>query len=161
MSTTRKNVDQTAVLLFAKSASGSLLVLAPSLLAGLYLVETRVPLHAPYAISGATLLLAAVDFIIVFSLEPYRRHLSSLSLPALLGAVAVVLLFTITDTMNRFIDHLGYGFLSPFSAASIALLYAATFIERHMPMKALFCLNSIAVMLLWALGSVDKVSMPF
>lgn len=160
MGVTDKNLEHSATLLF-KSAMISLLTLSPSLMAGLYLLDNRVPLHSPYATGCIVLLLAAADFMGLLFLEPYRRHLSRLTLPALVGAMTVVFLFVLVDALNRFIENLGFSFLAPFAAAGLILLYAALFAEKNIALKVFLCLNSIAVMLLWAMGSIDKVSMPF
>jgi hypothetical protein len=146
---------------FLKSASFSMLALSPSLMAGMYLADNRTLLQAPYLMDYALLALAALDMAAVLLLEPYRRQFSRLTFPALIGAATVILLFVIAYALSRFFGHMGYVFLTPLVVLCLGLICATVFAERNIALKFYLSLNSVAVMLLWALGSIDKITMPF
>ncbi|MFH1158655.1 MAG: hypothetical protein V1721_07230 [Pseudomonadota bacterium] len=144
-----------------KSFLVSLLVLAPAALTGYFLTENRAPLPSPYLIAYAILLWAVLDFIIVVLIEPYRRAVGKLTIPAFIGAISIVMLFVIAESLNRFFKHLGYSLLTPFVIAAVALIAVAVFREKNIVLKCYLSLNSIMLIVLWALGSADKITMPF
>ena len=147
---------------FFKSASISILILSPSLAAGLYLImDNPIPLLTPYQITCLILILALLDIVTVILLEPYRRYFSKLTPPAFFSAITAVLLFVIANAFNSFLNHRGYGSLTPFVVAAMALIYTTIFLEKNIALKCYLSLNSIAVILLWVLGSIDRVAIPF
>ena len=144
-----------------KSASIGILALSPSLATGMYLLDNSALLEEPYQTVCLILLIAAIDLALLVILDPYRRDLSKLTLPTLISAMATILLFIITDSINRFFEHLGYAFLTPFVIVCVALIYTTVFLEKNITLKFYLSLNSIAVMLLWALGASNRIMMPF
>ncbi len=146
---------------FIKSFFINFFVLVPFVLTGFYLVENRTPLPYPYIIGYGILLWALLDFIIVILIEPYRRVLGKLTIPAFIGTISIVLLFVITESINRFLKHLGYNLLTPFVVAAIILIVLAIFREKNIALKCYLSLNGIILTLLWALGASDKIAMPF
>lgn len=150
-----------SVSVFVKSSIISLLVLIPSVLTWFYLRENRTLLPYPYMIAYAILLWAILDFIIVVLIEPYRRILGGLTIPAFIGTISIVMLFVIAESINRFFNHLGYDLLTPFVIAAILLIAVAVFREKNTVLKCYLGLNSIMLIVLWALGASDKITMPF
>ncbi len=146
---------------FLKSASASIVVLVPSLIAGMYLMDNRLPLQEPFIISYLILILSAINLALVIMMEPYRRDYCKMTSPALASVIAVVLLFAMTESLNRFYLHLGYNALTPFVIACLSLVYMTIVLEKSIVMKLYLSLNSVSVMALWALGSIDKFTMPF
>jgi len=146
---------------FVKSSVISILVLIPSVLTGFYLMENQTSLPYPYMIAYAILLWAILDFIIVVLIEPYRRILGMLTIPAFIGTISIVMLFIIAESINRFFNHLGYNLLTPFVIAAILLIAVAVFWEKNIVLKCYLGLNSIILIVLWALGASDKITMPF
>ena len=146
---------------FIKSVSIGILALSPSLATGMYLLDNSALLEEPYQTICLILLIAAIDLALLVILDPYRRDLSKLTLPALFSTMAIVLLFIITESINRFFEHLGYTFLTPFVIACIALIYTAIFLERNIALKFYLSLNSIAVIFLCVLGATNRIMMPF
>jgi hypothetical protein len=150
---------------FFKSATTSSIALALSVAVGFYLKDNRLTLGASESISSALLFVAALDIGVAVLLEPYCRRLSALTIPAMISVTGLVLLFAVADALNRFsensVGHVSYNWLTPFVITSLALIYGAMFKERSLLLKGYFSLNSMAVMFLWALGSIDKVMMPF
>jgi hypothetical protein len=144
-----------------KSILTGAIVLAPAVAVEMYLIGHKAPLQASYFFACVVLFLGVIDFGTVVMIEPQRKRLSSLTMPAFLSAMAVVLLYVISESLNRFVQHLGYEWLTPFAMASIVMLYGAVFIEKNLALKCQLSLNSIAVTFLWAMGSIDKVTMPF
>lgn len=144
-----------------KSALVSALVMIPSVLSGFYLMDHRVPVQYAYFVACSIVLLAVFDFATVIFIEQYRSRLGKMTLPALLGAIAIIFLFIVMESLNRFIEDLGYSFLTPFIAAMMLLISAAVFTEKNTILKIYLGINAIALMLLWAMGASDKIMMPF
>lgn len=144
-----------------KSALISLVILSPSLLSGIFLIENHVPVTHAYLVACLILLLAVLDFVMVVLLEPYRRRLGALTMGAFIVTISIILLFIMTNALHRFFDHLGYDYLTPFVVAGELLLVAAVFFEKNAALKCSLSLNSIALAVLWAMGAADKVTMPF
>lgn len=149
------------VLQFFKLATASILILSPSLAAGICLLENQLPLQQALRTSVMILFLASVNLAVVIMLDPYRHNYSKLTPPSLVGMVTVVLLYAIFEALNQFSMHLGYGLLAPFVGICQALIYTTVFLEKGTVMKCLLSLSSIALMFLYALGAADKFTMPF
>jgi len=152
-----------AAVQFIKSAAASAVVLAPSLMTGLYLLDH---LHAPFysapQIVCLILLLASVSLVTVIIIDAHRHLFSRATPAALISMISMVILFVVTESFNRFVDnHIGYSLLTPVVIGCIGLIYTAVIFEKNILMKSFLSLNSIGVMFLWALGSVDKFDMPF
>jgi hypothetical protein len=139
----------------------NILVLAPSLAAGLGLLNDALPLQPALKISYLILFLASVNFATVIMLEPYRRHFSKLSPAALLTVVAVVFLFIVNESLKMYFPHMDYSLLTPLIVAGVVLVYTTILAEKSVPLKCLLSLDSIALMFLWGLGAADKFTMPF
>ena len=146
---------------FLTSTGATLFILSPSLAAGLCLLNGNLPLQPALKISYLILFLMSVNFAGAIMLEPYRRYLSKLSLPAILGMAAVVLLFTALATLKPLFTHISFGWLTPFVVAGEGLIYTAIFREKNIPLKCLLSLDSIALMFLYALSAADKFTLPF
>lgn len=146
---------------FLKSVLVGTLVIIPSVLTGYYLMDNPVPTQYAYFVACSVLFLSVLDFAIVVFIEQYRDRLGRVTMPALLSAIAVIFMFIIMESLNRFIKELGYSYLTPFIAVTILLIYAAVFTEKNMLLKVYLGINSIALMLFWAMGFSNKIMMPF
>ena len=149
------------VLQIFKTATTSILILSPSLAAGVCLLENELPLQEALRTSVMILFLASVNFAVAIMLDPYRGNYSRLTPPSLIGMVTVVLSYAIFEALNRFDGHLGYGWLTPFVVACVALIYTTVFLEKNIVMKCLHSLSGIALIFLWALGATERFTMPF
>jgi hypothetical protein len=146
---------------FFKSITVNAAVLAPAMLSGIYLIENLAPSGHAYFIACAILILAVINFVTIALIEPYRRNLGKLTIPAFICAIGLVLLFVMTDALNRFFDHLGYNWLTPLVAIVTLLIYIAVLREKNIALKCHLSINSIALSILWAMGAIDKITLPF
>ncbi len=144
-----------------KSLLLSPLLILPSVVLGIFLSRTVVPVQYGYYVCCTVLLLAVFDFATVIFVDQYRDSLGRATIPALLGTIAVILLFVIIESLNRFFFQLGYGYLTPFVVAALLLTYAAIFIEKNTLLKVYISINSLALVLLWTTGITGRVAMPF
>ena len=99
----------------------------------------------------------AFMFANVATQRSFAAHFSS---PAG-SSISIVMLFVIAESINRFFKHLGYAALTPFVVAAAALIALAVFREKNIALKCYLSLNSIMLIVLWALGAADKITMPF
>ena len=144
-----------------KSLLVSLLALLPSTLVWAYLLNNNISMEYAWLMAYGILLWGVLDFIIVIFIEPYRRSIGKLTIPAFIATISVILLFIIMEGINRFVKHLGYGVLTPFVALAALLIAAAVFRERNAALKGYLSFNNALLGLLWAMGAVDKIAMPF
>ncbi len=139
----------------------SVLVLLPSALLVLTMVDNHAPVPYAYFVACLVLSLAAFDFATVIFIEQYRTRLSRLTIPALLATIFVILLYVIASSLNRYFEHLGYAYFTGPVMVVMLLVYTATFREKHTLLKGYLGLNAAGLALLWAMGNADKVMMPF
>ncbi|MBI3441492.1 MAG: hypothetical protein HY052_06785 [Proteobacteria bacterium] len=144
-----------------KSILFGIAIILPSVLSEMYLKNHGVPAQYAFLTASAVVFLAVLDFIIIIAIEPFRRSLSILTIPTLLSSIAVIFLYMVTESLNRFFEHLGYAFLSVPVVTAGLLIYVAILWEKKIFLKSYLCLNSIALELLWAMGNTDKITMPF
>jgi len=161
--TTALRHDQRVMQIF-KAASATILtigMLCASLLLGKYLLDHRLPQQSSYQVSCIILVLASINFGTAIMLDPFRYYYSKFTPPAIVSMAALVLLFAIAESFNRFLGHFGYGFLTPFVIACQGLIYVTLVLEKNIALKCLLGLDSIAVILLWELGAAGNFTMPF
>jgi hypothetical protein len=144
-----------------KPAALSIAVAVPAMLLTVFLMESKLVWPEPQLFVIGVLGVMAVNFGLLVLVEPYRGSLGPLTLPAMLGFIAMVILFVMTDCFNRFITECGFGWLTPFTLVGLSLLYAAVFREKHMPLKLVLAINGLSLTALWCLGTVDRVALPF
>ena len=144
-----------------KSLIVSLAVCIPSFCLSVYLMEANLQWTQPGLITTAILGLMIGNFIMVVVLEQYRHKLGALTFPALLAAIALVMLYVMTGAINRFADNLGYEWLYPVVLSVLLLSYLAIFKEKTLLMKCQLGFNGIALTVLWCLGAADKIALPF
>ena len=134
---------------------------APCTLLSIFIMQKHFSFHQPWLWMLGILALGVLDFLAAILLEPMKRELGSLTLPALLGSCGMVLFYVLAQTLNRYIEHLGYDWLLPFVIASLGLCYAGIFLEKNAHLKCYLALNGLALTVLWCLGAADKVALPF
>ncbi len=141
--------------------AASLTIAAPSTALSIMLMHGHVNLSEPWLWMLCILGLAAVCIMAAVLLESVSRNIGRLTLPALLGYVALVILYVVAQTLNRHLVHLGYEWLFPFVIAAQGICYCGIFFEKHLYLKSLLALNGLALTVLWCLGVADKVALPF
>jgi len=146
---------------FLKSFIWSTIAILPSILIGNFLRDHQVPVQYSYFVGVTVLMLAAFDFATVVFIEQYKSKMGKLTIPALVGANAIIFMFIIAESFNRFLTHVGYAYITPFLLISVILIYIAIFREKMLVMKLYLSLNSMALLLLWTMGLADKIVMPF
>lgn len=144
-----------------KSLVTSLLVCVPSFCFSVYIIETHISWSAPALVMAAILCVGVFNFGLTVALEYCRSKLGPLTLPAMLCVAAVVLLFVIAESFDRFVDKIDYGWLLPAVAVGLALSTLAIFKERVLALKLHLAFNSLALAVLWGLGATGKISLPF
>ncbi|MEZ0260783.1 MAG: hypothetical protein ACAH80_07220 [Alphaproteobacteria bacterium] len=133
----------------------------PALIVVFELMDHRVSWSMPGVWTMAMMLIALCDFVAVVGLEPFRRKLGDLTLPMLLLTVGMMLLFVLTYGVNRFVAHIGFGWLYPAVLVLLASFALAVFMERNNVLKAALAGNAIALAILWNLAYSDKLVLPF
>lgn len=139
----------------------SLAIAGPSTFLTVILINKHVALPEPWLWMSGIFAIAIVDFLAVVMLEPMRKKLGKLTIPALLAGVTLVLAYTLYATVSRYLGENGYDWLLPFTLAGLALCYCGVFREKSLALKSLLALNGIALTLLWCLGAIGKVTLPF
>lgn len=143
------------------SIAASLAVCLPTFVLSVWLMEAKIAWSHPSLIVVAILALAALNFGAIVVLEYYRSSIGSLTLPALIGTVSLVLMYMIAEGINRFFRDFGYDWLFPAVVLVLGLSLLAIFKEKQLLLKLQLAANSLAIAVLGALGAADKVAMPF
>jgi len=144
-----------------RSLIGSLAVGIPSLFVVVYLLKSTPILAQPSLASLIILVMTLGNFVALTGLEKYRDNLGRLTIPALVSTIGVVLLFVISDALNRFVSDIGHHWLFPMVMTGLVMLYTALFRERTIWVKTLLAANGIILAILWCLAASDKLYMPF
>jgi len=133
----------------------------PSLAAVVYLTQYRVEWWSGKVVLSMILFISIINFIALVSLEEYRSRLGTFTMPVLLAACGLVLLFALISGVNRFYPGVGYHWLFPVVALLITFKYLAMFKEKNLALKFYLAINIIALAALWGLGKADKIALPF
>jgi hypothetical protein len=139
----------------------SLIVAGPCTALSVTLMLQHVSLEEPWLWMSGIIVLGLVCMLAAAVLEPARAVLGRLTMAGLLAFPAVVMMYILTETLNRYMTDLGYEWLLPFVIAAQGLNYCGVFFEKHLPVKALLALNGAALSVLWCLGVAAKISLPF
>ena len=160
MKTAEIKYDQGAMH-YIKVAGIGMLMLGFSVAAGLYLLDNRPPPQSSYQLSCIILFLASINLGTVIMMDPFQHYFSRFTPAAIIGMAGVIFLFIITESVSRFLGHIGYSFLTPFLLACQGLIYTTIVLEKSFALKCLLCLDSVAVVLLWDLGAAGNFMLPF
>lgn len=133
----------------------------PSLFVAVWLLKNSPIPEQPSLIATIILGMAATNFAAVIFLEKYRDRLGRLTLHALLTVVGMVLLYIVTDALNRYVSDIGYHWLYPPVLAAIGVIYIALFREKHFWIKCLLAADAVMIAGLWCLGITEKLALPF
>ena len=139
----------------------SLMLLLPAAFITFLMVESRLTWPHSQTFMVVIFGLMAVDFLMLVMLEPYRQSLGDFTVPALLAFIAVTILFTMTEALDRFVISYGFRWLTPFAALALMVIYTGVFREKNFSMKAFLCVNALALTTLWCLGDTSKIALPF
>lgn len=138
-----------------------LLIAVPAALASATLMDSRTAWpNAPYVML-AILVLTLGNFLALVAIEPYRSRLGELSMPAMLVFIGMTFAYMVTESIDRFVDGYGFGWLTPVTIVALAVIYGGILREKFLMMQLALCLNGLALSVLWSLGDVDKVALPF
>lgn len=138
-----------------------LAVAAPCTLLSVVMMLRHISLPQPWLLTMGILVFGAADFFAILLLEPARRRIGRLTIPALLAACALVLAYVLAATFNRYVVETGYDWFLPFVIAALGLCYCGVFRERRLALKILLALNGLMLTVLWSLGDMGKVALPF
>ena len=147
---------------FLKSLPASLGLCVPSLCLCVYLMQERIDWAQPAITAMVTLAVGLANIGVIVALDPVRRELGRLTMPALLLTVSVVLLYTITEAMNRFVQDIGYTWLFPLVVITLGVSFIGIFAEAKISLKFLLAINALTLAILWGLGVSGRLSaLPF
>lgn len=144
-----------------KSLASSVAVSVPCFCLAVFLIEADIVWGAPQQVLLGILLLAACNFATLVTLEHCRDRIGALTIPSLLSALGLVVLFVIAEGINRFVGNIGYRWIFPLVAVAVLLIMAAIFREKIFLLKCHLGCNSVALAMLWSLGAADRISLPF
>ncbi len=144
-----------------KSYVVSLGISLPSLALTIYFTQFRVDWWSPQVVLSMVLFVSIINFIALVTLEEYRSRLGSFTIPVLLAACGLILLFALIGGVNRFYPGVGYHWLFPIVALVIVFKYLAMFKEKNLALKFYLAINIIALAALWGLGKSDQLALPF
>ncbi len=139
----------------------SLIVIIPSAIIGLLLKDHTVPVHYSHMVGITVLLLAVFNFTTVVMIEGYNDVIKKFTIPAIVASTAIIFMFIIAESLNRFLTEMGYSYITPFLFIVILFTYFAVFKEKHFILKTYLSLNTLALYILWAMGSAETFTTPF
>lgn len=139
----------------------SLIAIVPSTTIGLVLKDHDIPVEYAQLVATTILLLAAFNFATVIIAEHYSKMLSRMTMPALIGSTAIIFMYVIAASLNRFVVELGYHYITPFLFGVILYDYLTILREKIYTLKFFISLNTIALFILWAMGTAKTFTMPF
>lgn len=144
-----------------RSLLGSVLIGIPSLFVVIYMLKSTPVMQAPSLASLIILGMTIGNFVALMGLEKYRDSIGRLTMHALVATIGIVLLFLISDALNRFAFNIGYRWLYPMVMAGLVIQYIALFREKIMGLKVLLAVDGVMLATLWCLGAADKMALPF
>ncbi len=139
----------------------SLAIAAPALLASIVLLQWTFDWANPGFWMLGILIMMTMNLLATVLLEPYSSALGAFTTPALLGSIAMVMTYIMTDALRRYFPDITFNWLLPFVLVGLGICYAAIFRERSILLRMYLAANGIALTILWCLGVADKVALPF
>lgn len=136
-------------------------IAAPAIIGSIVLMQWEFNLADPGMWMMGILGFTALNLLVTLLLEPYTSRIGPFTMPAILATIALVLLYLITEALNRFAEKIGYEWLLPFVLAGLCICYTGIFRERSVVLRLYMALNGLMLTLLWCMGVADKVSLPF
>jgi hypothetical protein len=144
-----------------RSLMTSMLVALPCLMMAWSIIRMRITWSAPATVMMAILCLGVLNFVLTVGLEPVRRRIGGLTLPAILASSSVVFLFVLAGSFNRFVQDVNYQWLLPVVGMCLILSLLAIFRERILALKLYLAFNALSLSVLWGLGATGRVWLPF
>ncbi len=138
----------------------SLIAIVPSVIIGMLLKDHNIPVHYSHMVGITILLLAVFNFTTVVLIDEYD-NIKRLTIPALVAATAIIFMFIIAESLNRFLMQMGYSYITPFLFIVNLFTYMAIFREKNYVLKLYLSLNTIALFILWAMGCAETFTTPF
>ncbi len=135
----------------------SLIAIMPSAVIGYLLKDHNMPIYYSHMVAMTVITLAMFNFATVVMITEYGDTTKKFSVPALTTATAIILMFVIAESLNRHIADLGYQYITPFLFAVNLFIYLAIYKENDFSLKFYLSLNSIALYILWAMGSATII----
>ncbi|MEZ0224993.1 MAG: hypothetical protein ACAH83_10600 [Alphaproteobacteria bacterium] len=144
-----------------KPLAASLMLILPAVFISFLMWESRVTWPHSQLFMTLILGLMVLDFLMLVMLEPYRRDLGDMTIPSMLAFIALTILFTLTEGLDRFVISSGFGWLTPVAALALLVVYTGIFREKNFSMKLFLCVNALALATLCCLGDTSKIALPF
>lgn len=144
-----------------KSYVISLVISVPLVAATIYLSQFTTEWPLAHLIFGGIMFISVLNFIALVFLEEIRNRIGKMTIPALLAAIALVLLLVIFEGIHKFMPDAGYQWFFPIVAFIIVFKYLAMFRERNLALKFYLAMNILSLAVLWGLGKADKIDLPF
>lgn len=144
-----------------RSFISNLALACPGMIFGLYTLSNNVSWPAPALIMPFILAMGAGSFVLIALLDSLHTRTGQWTMPGLLAMSGIVILFMIAEVANRFLGDFGYGWLLPVVLSVQAVLYVALFTEKRLLLRTVLLVDSLAISVLWGLGSADRMFMPF
>jgi len=139
----------------------SALIAMPSLALGVFFMQSHFTSGAPEQWVIGILGFAAINLLGALALEPHISRLGRLTMPALLGAVAVVLLYLLADVVDRHLVAVNGELLLPFLLPGMGLCYLGIFREPSVALRLLLSLNGLMLALVWCLSAAHDFMLTF
>jgi len=136
-------------------------VAAPAIIGSVVLMQWEFNLSNSGMWMMGILGFTAGNLLMTLLLEPYSSRIGPFTMPAILATIALVLLYLITEALNRFAEKIGYEWLLPFVLAGLCICYTGIFREQSFVLRLYMALNGLMLTLLWCMGVADKVALPF
>lgn len=146
-----------------KSYIISLLISLPCLAISIYVTQFHINWIYPQTIFMVIMFISVLNFVTLILLDEIKGKVKvgTMTVPMLLAAAGLVLLFLIIEGINRFMPILSYRWLFPVIALVMAVKYLAMFKEKNLALKFYLGANIIVLSILWSLGETDKIVLPF
>jgi hypothetical protein len=139
----------------------SLMLILPAVFVSFLMWESRVTWPHSQLFMILILGLTVLDFLMLVMLEPYRRNLGDMTIPALLSFIALTILFTLTEGLDRFVINSGFRWLTPLAGIALLVVYSGILREKNFSMKVFLLINAMGLTTLACLGDTSKIALPF
>jgi hypothetical protein len=139
----------------------SLMLVLPAVFISFLMWDSRVTWPHSQLFMTLILGLMVLDFLMLVMLEPYRGNLGDMTIPSILAFIALTILFTLTEGLDRFVINSGFRWLTPVAGLALLIVYGGIFREKNFSIKVFLLVNAMALTTLACLGDTSKIALPF
>ncbi|TAL37857.1 MAG: hypothetical protein EPN97_04495 [Alphaproteobacteria bacterium] len=139
----------------------NLMLILPAVFVSFLMWESRVTWPHSQMFMMVIFGLMTLDFLILVMLEPHRQALGKMTIPAMLAFIAITILFTVTEALDRFVINSGFRWLTPLAGLALLVIYSGIFREKNFSIKVFLLINAMALTTLACLGDTSKIALPF